>query len=160
MLQKAGPKPLIDHATLRTKSDWVAAGREVFEQLDHFTLRTYDPKVIAAIRAPELSAKLPLRISRRNAATASLGAHRTRRRHLTDQLRELSHSRGERWHARERRAGTGRGVRSDPRARARWIYAFRPIAARYRRPRVRPQTSRRGASATHRILENSLNPNS
>jgi hypothetical protein len=54
MLQKVGPKPLIDRARLRTESDWVAAGRDVFEQLDVLTLRSYDPKVIAAIRSPEL----------------------------------------------------------------------------------------------------------
>jgi len=59
MLQKVGPKPLIDRASLRTESDWVAAGREVFEQLDELTLRSYDPKVIAAIRSPELSKRLP-----------------------------------------------------------------------------------------------------
>ena len=59
MLQKVGPKPLIDRARLRTESDWVAAGREVFEQLDHLTLRSYDPKVIAAVRSPELLKRLP-----------------------------------------------------------------------------------------------------
>src|SRR5581483_6940398 len=58
MLQKVGPKPLIDRARLRTESDWVAAGQEVFEQLDLLTLRSYDPKVIAAVRSPELSNRL------------------------------------------------------------------------------------------------------
>lgn len=58
MLQKVGPKPLIDRAKLQTDSDWVAAGREVFQQLDVLTLRSYDPKVIAAIRSPEISIKL------------------------------------------------------------------------------------------------------
>ena len=59
MLQKVGPKPLIDRVRMRTESDWVAAGREVFEQLDELTLRSYDPKVIAAVRSPELLKKLP-----------------------------------------------------------------------------------------------------
>ena len=59
MLQKVGPKPLIDRAKLRTESDWVAAGREVFEQLDLLTLRSYDPQMIAAVRSPELSRNLP-----------------------------------------------------------------------------------------------------
>ena len=59
MLQKVGPKPLIDRAKLRTESDWVMAGREVFEQLDHLTLRSYDPMVIAAVRSPELLKSLP-----------------------------------------------------------------------------------------------------
>jgi hypothetical protein len=59
MLQKVGPKPLIDRARLRTEADWVAAGREVFEQLDELTLRSYDPKVMAAVRSPELSKTLP-----------------------------------------------------------------------------------------------------
>src|SRR6478672_11403480 len=58
MLQKVGPKPLIERARLRTEADWVAAGREVFEQLDVLTLRSYDPKVIAAVRSPELSKTL------------------------------------------------------------------------------------------------------
>ncbi len=59
MLQKVGPKPLVERARLRTEADWVAAGRDVFEQLDVLTLRSYDPKVIAAIRSPELSKTLP-----------------------------------------------------------------------------------------------------
>lgn len=59
MLQKVGPKPLIDRAKLRTESDWLAAGREVFEQLDFLTLRSYDPQMIAAVRSPALSKTLP-----------------------------------------------------------------------------------------------------
>jgi hypothetical protein len=59
MLQKVGPKPLIEPARLRSEPDWVARGREVFEQLDVLTLRSYDPKVIAAVRSPELLKRLP-----------------------------------------------------------------------------------------------------
>src|SRR4051794_29544983 len=32
MLEKIGPRPLMDPATLRTKQDWIQAGRDVFEQ--------------------------------------------------------------------------------------------------------------------------------
>ena len=58
MLQKVGPKPLIDPSKLRSKRDWIGAGRAVFEQIDVLALRSYDPKVIAAVRSPELWKKL------------------------------------------------------------------------------------------------------
>jgi mono/diheme cytochrome c family protein len=50
MLQKIGPKPLIEPDKLKTEADWIEAGRRVFEECDHITLRSYDPKVIAAAR--------------------------------------------------------------------------------------------------------------
>jgi hypothetical protein len=59
MLQKVGAKPLIDASKLRSKSDWIGAGRAVFEQADHLSLRSRDPKVIAAIRSPEIWKSLP-----------------------------------------------------------------------------------------------------
>ena len=59
MLQKIGPKPLIDASQLRTRHDWIDAGQAVFEQVDHLSLRSYDPKVISAVRSPEFLKKLP-----------------------------------------------------------------------------------------------------
>lgn len=50
MLQRVGPKPLIEPGTLNTEDDWIAAGHRVFDELDHFHLRTYDPKFIRAAR--------------------------------------------------------------------------------------------------------------
>jgi hypothetical protein len=50
MLQRTSPKPLIETDELITEADWIAAGRRVFDELDHFHLRTYDPKFIAAAR--------------------------------------------------------------------------------------------------------------
>ncbi len=52
MLQKAGPKPLIDPATLETEADWLKAGQRVFEELDFMSLRTLDPKYIEEVRKP------------------------------------------------------------------------------------------------------------
>lgn len=52
MLQSVGPKPLIDAKTLRSDADWRKAGERIFEELDHFPLRTLDAKMIAAARNP------------------------------------------------------------------------------------------------------------
>ena len=59
MLQKVGAKPLIDPSKLRSKRDWIEAGKAVFEQADHLSLRSRDPKVIAAIRSGEVLTNLP-----------------------------------------------------------------------------------------------------
>src|SRR5207244_11338420 len=48
-----GPKPLIELEKLKTEADWIEAGRIVFEEGDHFQLRTFDPKLIAAARKVE-----------------------------------------------------------------------------------------------------------
>jgi len=53
MLRKAGPTPLIAPGTLKTETDWVEAGRRVFDELDDLHLRTLDPKFIAAARSRE-----------------------------------------------------------------------------------------------------------
>ena len=58
MLQKIGPRPLIDRSRLRTQENWIAAGRDVFEQADLLALRTYDPKLITLARSPELLPKI------------------------------------------------------------------------------------------------------
>lgn len=50
MLQSVEPKPLIEPDKLKTEADWVEAGRQVFEELDHFTMRSYNPEVIAKVR--------------------------------------------------------------------------------------------------------------
>src|SRR6266545_1947866 len=47
MLQRTSPKPLIETDELNAEADWIAAGRRVFDELDHFHLRTYDPKFTA-----------------------------------------------------------------------------------------------------------------
>ena len=36
MLESIGPKPLVEADTLNTEEDWTAAGRRVFDELDHF----------------------------------------------------------------------------------------------------------------------------
>ncbi|HYI94590.1 MAG TPA: hypothetical protein VEX68_13670 [Bryobacteraceae bacterium] len=51
MIQKVGPKPIIEPEQLKTEDDWIAAGKAVFEQLDHITMRSYDPKLIAFARS-------------------------------------------------------------------------------------------------------------
>lgn len=50
MLQHVGPKPLLEADTLKSVSDWVGAGRRVFDELDDLHLRTFDPQFIAAAR--------------------------------------------------------------------------------------------------------------
>lgn len=45
-MKAQGPQPLIDPQALKTKADWVEAGRLVFEQLDTEISRTDDPIVI------------------------------------------------------------------------------------------------------------------
>ena len=59
MLQKIGPQPLIDTSKLQSKRDWIEAGKAVFEQADHLALRSLDPKVVAALRSPEMLKNLP-----------------------------------------------------------------------------------------------------
>jgi mono/diheme cytochrome c family protein len=51
MLHQVGPKPLVEPEKLKTEADWIEAGRRVFDELDHFTMRSYDPDVIAKIRS-------------------------------------------------------------------------------------------------------------
>ena len=53
MLQQIGPKPLIEPVKLKTEADWVEAGRIIFEELDDFHLRTFDPKLIVTARSRE-----------------------------------------------------------------------------------------------------------
>jgi len=46
-LRARGPRPLIEPEKLRTKADWIAAGRRVFEELDSAVSRSDDPVVLA-----------------------------------------------------------------------------------------------------------------
>jgi hypothetical protein len=50
MLQRIGPKPLIEPVKLKTEADWIEAGRRVFQDADHIQLRTFDPQFIALAR--------------------------------------------------------------------------------------------------------------
>jgi len=50
MLQKVGPKPLVEPAGLKNEGDWVEAGKRVFEEYDIPGFRTVDPKVIEKAR--------------------------------------------------------------------------------------------------------------
>lgn len=54
MLRHVGPKPLIAPRTLKSETDWVEAGRRVFDELDDLHLRTFDPRFIAAARNREV----------------------------------------------------------------------------------------------------------
>jgi hypothetical protein len=47
LLRMQGPQPLIERSKLKTRADWIEAGRRVFEQLDTALSRTADPAVIA-----------------------------------------------------------------------------------------------------------------
>jgi hypothetical protein len=52
-LQSQKPEPLVDVAQVRTKDDWIAAGRRAFFELDVVRARTSDPATIARARDPE-----------------------------------------------------------------------------------------------------------
>lgn len=53
MLQRVGPRPLIEPDKLQTEDDWVNAGRLVFEQADFPHLRSRDAKFIEEARSRE-----------------------------------------------------------------------------------------------------------
>ena len=50
MLHHVGPTPIIEPARLKTKADWIEAGRIMFHEADDLHLRTLDPKTIEAAR--------------------------------------------------------------------------------------------------------------
>jgi hypothetical protein len=52
MLQRVGPKPLIEPERLTSDADWIKAGQRVFDEADHLHLRSVDANLIAAIRSP------------------------------------------------------------------------------------------------------------
>jgi hypothetical protein len=51
MLQKIGPKPLIEPEKLKTEADWIAAGQKVFDQFDTPQLRTFDRTLFEQVRS-------------------------------------------------------------------------------------------------------------
>ena len=53
MLQRIGPKPLIEPDKLKSEADWIEAGRIVFEEADDLHLRTTAPELIARAREPK-----------------------------------------------------------------------------------------------------------
>ena len=53
MLNKIGPRPLIEPEKLKTAQDWIDAGKKVFEQHDVLSFRSLDPKLIDAVRNVE-----------------------------------------------------------------------------------------------------------
>jgi hypothetical protein len=57
-LQNKKPEPLVDVSTIRTKSDWIAAGARAFRELDSPLTRTNDPALIASIRDRKTFAKI------------------------------------------------------------------------------------------------------
>ena len=59
MLQKVGPKPLIEPEKLKTEADWIAAGQTVFFGMEETGLRTLDPDLIAAARKAESYSRNP-----------------------------------------------------------------------------------------------------
>ena len=61
MLQSVGPKPLIEPATLKAESEWVRAGKRVFEEWDVPAFRVRDPKVLADVRRPDSFARSRVR---------------------------------------------------------------------------------------------------
>lgn len=58
MLQRIGPKPLIEPGTLKSKADWVGAGKRVFDEATTLQLSTFDPQVIANFRSADFLSKL------------------------------------------------------------------------------------------------------
>jgi hypothetical protein len=50
-LNTVGPKPLIDPKILKTQTDWIEAGRRVFDELDFAASRTYDPEQTGKVRS-------------------------------------------------------------------------------------------------------------
>ena len=57
MLQRLGPKPLIEPENLKSQADWIEAGRRVFDEADDLHLRTFDPNLMTAARSKEAFAQ-------------------------------------------------------------------------------------------------------
>src|SRR5262245_5021093 len=53
MIQKVGPRPIIEPASLKTSDDWVRAGKQVFQEYDVPAFRVFDPKMIALARTAQ-----------------------------------------------------------------------------------------------------------
>jgi hypothetical protein len=50
MLRHVGPKPLIEREKLKSETDWVEAGRRVFDEATTPQLTTFDPRFISRMR--------------------------------------------------------------------------------------------------------------
>ena len=90
MLQHMAPKPLIEPGKLKTKAEWIGAGRRVFDEADDLHLRTYDPKLIARGAEPrDFRADTYTAISGRNFGRHTMGAHQAGCRAIRRKLQEL-----------------------------------------------------------------------
>jgi hypothetical protein len=56
-LQRVGPQPLIEPKKMRTKADWIEAGRRVFEEASTPQTTILDPEIIARFRSREFLEK-------------------------------------------------------------------------------------------------------
>ena len=61
MLQRIGPKPLIQPETLKTEADWIETGRRVFDEASTPQLTIFDPQLIAETRSREFLEQQPQR---------------------------------------------------------------------------------------------------
>jgi hypothetical protein len=58
-LQKQKPEPLVNAASLRTQSDWIAAGERAFRDMDFILVRTNNAGLIARARDPQAFQRAP-----------------------------------------------------------------------------------------------------
>jgi hypothetical protein len=70
MLQARQPEPLIAPGA-RSRTEWILAGQIVFPEKDTPPLRSYDPTIIATVRAPEAFGKVG---GRRNDSASAFAA--------------------------------------------------------------------------------------
>jgi hypothetical protein len=63
-LKQQGARPLIEPDTLKSESDWIAAGRRVFDELDFPLVRSNDPRVLAYVRDREAIKRDNLKITK------------------------------------------------------------------------------------------------
>src|SRR5881296_529452 len=63
-LEQRGAEPLIEVGKARTRSEWVEAGRRVFDELDFPLARTSDRRVLDYFRSAKALEKYPMRVDR------------------------------------------------------------------------------------------------
>jgi hypothetical protein len=56
-LHRLKPEPLVDSSKIRTPTEWVAAGKRAWEELDATSFRTLDPALIAKARSRDVLSK-------------------------------------------------------------------------------------------------------
>jgi hypothetical protein len=59
-LQRLKPELLVDSRIIRTKQEWIAAGRRAWEELDAPSFRSSDPEMIARARSRDVLSKVPV----------------------------------------------------------------------------------------------------